>query len=126
MDDFISILKVVENLAVLFGPTLTAVIVIFFIYTRHFKRGNILVIKGNNKNKVENEKEDKERLGMLPHCDERLQFCLDKFKVIESKVAKGDKKSEELEKLARETHTNVAILLERTEILKLAQRREST
>jgi hypothetical protein len=63
---------------------------------------------------------------MLPHCDERLQFCLDKFKVIESKVAKGDKKSEELEKLARETHTNVAILLERTEILKLAQRREST
>ena len=120
MSELMEMLKLIEKVAVLLGPSITSIIIIYYVYNRHFKRGNIIVIKGNNKNKVENDQENKNNIDMLPHCEERLRFCSEKFLKIEKEIEVGGKRYSELERLARDTHTNVAILLERTEILKIA------
>jgi len=111
------IIALIERLVALFGPTLTIIGVIAFVYFRYLKKGGILVVTHNdNGNRG---KENKQKPTILnPLCDARLKVCGEKFDIIKERLDKSDEIFGEQSKVINATHTNVAILLERTEHLK--------
>jgi len=117
VDDLKIIIELIKELVILFGPTLTIISVIAFVYFRYLKKGGILVVAHNNNgNEEKGNKQKPTVLNTL--CNARLKACDEKFDIIKERLNKNDKNFEEQNKVINETHTNVAILLERTEHLK--------
>lgn len=117
MEELKIILSALEKLVAMFGPTLTTVGVIAFVYFRYLKKGGILLVTHNQNG---NGKSKKESI-LPPVCEARLKFCEEKFDNIKERLDSGDRCFEEQTKIINATHTNVAILLERTEHLKGAK-----
>lgn len=115
MEDIKTIIALLEKIVELFGPTITVMAVIVFIYFRYLKKGGILLVSHNNNG---NGKAKNESNILNPLCDARLKFCEEKFVVIKTRLDDSDKCFEEQAKIINDTHTNVAILLERTEHLR--------
>lgn len=115
MEDWI--IKGIEWSIKTFGSTITLIGVIAFVYFRYLRKGGILVVAHNNNGNEEKENGKKPTV-LNPLCDARLEVCEGKFDIIKERLDKGDKIFEEQNETINATHTNVAILLERTEHLR--------
>ena len=108
--ELMQIVGLFEKLVELFGGTITIIFVLIFVYFKFLKKGNILVIGNNNK------KEDVSSANFF--CKQRLDHCDDRFDGINERLERGEKRFSENFKTMNEIHTNVAVLMERTEHLR--------
>ena len=111
MEELTQIANLLSKLVELFGGTITTLLVLLFVYLKFLKKGNHLLVIGNNNGK-------KGTNPVNPLCEQRLDHCNKRFDDIDENLEKGEKKFEEYFKTISETHTNVAVLMERTEHLK--------
>ena len=102
MEELKVIAELLGKMVNLFGSTLTTILVLAFIYFRYLRKGGILTVTNGKK---------------YP-CDERLKLCGEQFEKVHERLDNGDKEFKEQNKIINETHTNVAVLLERTNHLK--------